>query len=586
MNAKDYVMVKVQKALASSSVLKIEDITIIAQLIRVFVLAYNLKSDLTLAREIKDQEIISKLLQIHQELPASVAFLEAGLGLEQINNLASHEQILTLLEKSLAKITGNTPAKIYSENNSFLPLVITVGGTNGKGTCVTFLRSLLKDLQIVSLTSPHIREYNERILFNGKPIPYQTYGWAIEILEQILAYYLKQTQKADGYFNFSQQNTLLAQLFAYLYRANILIQEVGIGGLYDTTNALDAHIAIITSIGLDHTELLGESLESIAKNKIAIAREAGKVIFVPNLQLLPPELQEQLNFASLHKLDLAEQLYPKSNLEAAYTAYQLLVKIKDLGIEGHSLGYLTRESKYEFSCGEIDFRLRSKASFALALAEQQAKINLPLLKNKDIEGAIKEMNLYGRLSFLSALGKQALVTSINKAYSLELDKVNIILDVAHNPPAVEKSCEILAKKLPEDSYTLFIVAFGKEKDINQCLEKIEQFSLPAQIILVPLEHQYRGVTFTDYQQRVNNFEKLYLASSLDQVLQEITQARTFKEIMNKFVLHTLTLKYKEELLKSNNKSQINLVFMGSFYLLAQLCNDYNFALENKDFRLL
>jgi dihydrofolate synthase/folylpolyglutamate synthase len=125
--------------------------------------------------------------------------------------------------------------------------VITVGGTNGKGSCVAMLEAIAQaaDYRTVCYTSPHLLRYNERIRCNGEPAS-----------DDALCAAFAQIDAARGeitltYFEFG---TLAALVLALTEQPDLLVLEVGLGGRLDAVNVIDADVAVVTSIGRDHTE--------------------------------------------------------------------------------------------------------------------------------------------------------------------------------------------------------------------------------------------------------------------------------------------------------------------------------------------
>ncbi len=143
--------------------------------------------------------------------------------------------------------------------------VITVGGTNGKGSTVALLASLLRAAgwRDGSFTSPHLLRYNERISVAGVPA---TDAELIGAFERIEA------ARGTTTLTFFEYNTLAAlDLFASA-QVDVMLLEVGLGGRLDSVNLIDADVAVICSIGLDHRDWLGDSLEDIGREKAGILR--------------------------------------------------------------------------------------------------------------------------------------------------------------------------------------------------------------------------------------------------------------------------------------------------------------------------
>ena len=157
--------------------------------------------------------------------------------------------------------------------------VIHVTGTNGKGSTIAFLRDLLvaHGLTVGTFVSPHLVTVHDRVCINGLPIADATFQ---DLLQQI--YDLEQ-EVARIYepFRYFEVMTLVMFLYFRDQQPDLALVEVGIGGLLDTTNVVDPLISVITSIGLDHQDLLGSSLEAIAEQKAGIIKPGSPVVVGP-----------------------------------------------------------------------------------------------------------------------------------------------------------------------------------------------------------------------------------------------------------------------------------------------------------------
>ena len=143
--------------------------------------------------------------------------------------------------------------------------VITVGGTNGKGSCVAFIEAIAQaaGYQTACYTSPHLRRYNERVRIGG-----------VAATDEALCAAFARVDQARGetpltYFEFGTLAAL--DLFAAA-KPDLVVLEVGLGGRLDAVNLIDADCAVVTSIGHDHTAWLGETLDAIAGEKAGIFR--------------------------------------------------------------------------------------------------------------------------------------------------------------------------------------------------------------------------------------------------------------------------------------------------------------------------
>jgi dihydrofolate synthase/folylpolyglutamate synthase len=143
--------------------------------------------------------------------------------------------------------------------------VITVGGTNGKGSCVAMLEAIYRaaGYRTAAYTSPHLIRYNERVRLDGEPVTD----------DALCAAFARVEQARDGApLTYFEYGTLAALDLFVRARPEIAILEVGLGGRLDAVNLLDAEVAVVTSIGLDHTAWLGETLDEIAAEKAGIFR--------------------------------------------------------------------------------------------------------------------------------------------------------------------------------------------------------------------------------------------------------------------------------------------------------------------------
>ena len=149
---------------------------------------------------------------------------------------------------------------------------VHVGGTNGKGSTVTFLRSILQSggYSVGTFTSPYIEQFNERISFNGKPITDEELIQLANVIRP-LADDLEDTE-LGGPTEFEVITAMAFYYFANIRKVDIVIFEVGLGGRFDSTNIIQPLASIITNIGIDHTNILGNTYEEIAFEKAGIIK--------------------------------------------------------------------------------------------------------------------------------------------------------------------------------------------------------------------------------------------------------------------------------------------------------------------------
>ena len=147
-----------------------------------------------------------------------------------------------------------------------------VAGTNGKGSVCAFLDSILRKggYKTALFTSPHLVKINERIKIDGR-----------DISDDDFAYYLEKVQEVvEEPLSFFEYLFLMALLYFSRENADYCILETGLGGTYDSTNVVTPEISVITSIGLDHMKILGDTLEKIACEKAGIIKPGKPVVYM------------------------------------------------------------------------------------------------------------------------------------------------------------------------------------------------------------------------------------------------------------------------------------------------------------------
>ncbi|MDX1803295.1 MAG: folylpolyglutamate synthase/dihydrofolate synthase family protein [Alcanivorax sp.] len=213
----------------------------------------------------------------------------------------------SLLARWLARIEAMHPAEIelgldrvrqVAERLGVLTLpmpVITVAGTNGKGSTVRLMQALAQQggRQVCVYTSPHLHHFNERIVLPSGQASDRALCVAFDAVEQARG------EIGLTYFEF----TTLAALWLFSRsNADLVILEVGLGGRLDATNVVEPSVAVVTSVGLDHQDWLGHDRETIAMEKAGIARAGlalvyGETDWPANLEQLAEQHDAQAVFA-------------------------------------------------------------------------------------------------------------------------------------------------------------------------------------------------------------------------------------------------------------------------------------------------
>ena len=302
--------------------------------------------------------------------------------------------------------------------------VITVAGTNGKGSCVATMQSILlaHGYSVGSFTSPHFLRYNERICINGKAVDDALIIDAFEIIDSL------REQISLTYFEF---NTLAALIIFSRSDLDVVLLEVGLGGRLDAANIINADIAILTSVDLDHQQWLGDTRAKIAEEKLGIAR--------PNKPLI-----------------IGETKYPDGfDILVADTQAQAL--------------WLGRDFKFT----ESDQSLTIKPNWH---DKEVSFTQLDKLSSKGLLAVNKTVALQALISLGCRLDADKTRSAINNAavmgrhQRLSYQSVPIILDVAHNPAAAA----VLAEKLKSQQGEIIAVASVLEdKDWSEMVSQLK-----------------------------------------------------------------------------------------------------------------
>jgi dihydrofolate synthase / folylpolyglutamate synthase len=342
--------------------------------------------------------------------------------------------------------------------DSFDCPVITVAGTNGKGSSVTFLEHILlaANYKVATYTSPHLINFTERIKINGRDVGEAELCKAFEVIDAAVKNSL--SENCSWHLTYFEFTTLAAFYIFKNTSLDALILEIGLGGRFDAVNIIDPDIALIATIALDHTNLLGNDRETIGREKAGIMRSNKPVVCGdPNLPNSIINYAQEIG-AKLYRLnqDFSYQLHANSwDWESAQT------KLKNLPIP-----------------------------------------QLPIQNAANVLMAIELLNS------LLAIEPEAIRTGLANAklmgrYHILASNPEIIVDVAHNP----ESGGLLAKRLrdnPGIGRTFAVVGMLKDKDITNTLKPFT--GLVSTWYLTDLNNP-RGATAELLKQQLGAFEK-------------------------------------------------------------------------------
>ena len=354
-------------------------------------------------------------------------WLHSRIGLNFRSGLGRMQQAVDLL--------GN-PEKTYP--------IIHVTGTNGKGSTIAFMRELFvaHGKKVGTFTSPHIISINDRICINGQPIADEDFirtANQVKDMEKTLL-------ETHDHLSFFELLTLIALLYFGEQDVDLVLLEVGIGGLLDTTNVVTGEIAVITSIGLDHQETLGDSLEEIAEQKAGIFKAGKKAVIAklaPEAELVCQKRAKELDVA-LYRAGQDFTL-KDSNFSSRLASFSRL----EIGLEG----------TYQQENAALALQ-----TFLLFMASREERVDEELVRQ-----ALQETHWAGRL---------------------ERIRPQIYLDGAHNLPALTRLVEFIQEKIQQGYQVRILFGALKRKDYQGMLGYLTE-QLP-QVKLKVTGFDYQG----------------------------------------------------------------------------------------------
>ena len=302
-------------------------------------------------------------------------------------------------------------------------LVFTVAGTNGKGSTVAILESILIEngFNVGSYTSPHLLNFNERIKINKMHASTKEICEAFEIIEE---------SRGDVTLTFFEFSTLAAFIVFSEKKLDIIILEVGLGGRLDAVNIIDPDVSIITNIGLDHTSILGDDLEKIAYEKSGIMRQGKNTV---------------IGYKNPHN--------------------SIMQNANEIG------------SKLCIIDEDFSFELNSKNSWTFSNLDN-VKIKY---KNPGLNGVIQINNAATAIQAIHccekiSLDKEKTNIGLSKAqilgrFQVENTSPLTILDMAHNEQSIEMLIKNLEDYYPENNFHA-VFAILKDKDVNKILKML------------------------------------------------------------------------------------------------------------------
>jgi len=311
------------------------------------------------------------------------------------NQLPMYQQVGAIAYK---KDLTNTILLANHLGNPELQLkTIHVAGTNGKGSTSSLLASVLQEAgyKVGLYTSPHLKDFRERIKINGK-----------EITEEFVVDFVHKHQSffETNELSFFEMTVGLAFDYFVKEKVNFAVIEVGLGGRLDSTNIITPLVSVITNIGLDHTQLLGTTLEAIAFEKAGIIKEKIPVVigeYMAETQQVFIEKAKREHAAIYFASDLITEVYPTA-LQGDYQLQNRKTVIQTIKI--------LQKNKL------------------LQLSEEDIKNGfLNVVKNTGLQGRWQILNASPKVICDTAHNKQGLALVINQLLKENFDTLHIVL---------------------------------------------------------------------------------------------------------------------------------------------------------------
>ena len=291
--------------------------------------------------------------------------------------------------------------------------VITVAGTNGKGSTVAFIEAIARagGWKVGAYTSPHLLRYNERVRIEAEEVADDALVAAFAVVE---------AARGDTPLTYFEFGTLAALWLFQRASLDLVVLEVGLGGRLDAVNLVDADVAVVTTVDIDHTGWLGSDRESIGREKAGIAR-------------------------AWKPLVLGEVDPPSSVLRHAYAIGANAIRL------GSDFFHEPVDAAH-WRWREVGAELRLPAP-RLAAPPQRANASTAIAALRALPRALPEA------AFAQGV---ATATLPGRLQCLQRDGVEIVLDVAHNPQAARELAAWLRRRPPAPTVAVFAALADKD----------------------------------------------------------------------------------------------------------------------------
>jgi len=324
---------------------------------------------------------------------------------------------------------------------------IHIAGTNGKGSTAAIITAFAKahGLRVGTFTSPHMDSIRERIQLDGVPLEEEPFWQAASVIKEVESRLLEEW----GAFNYFEILTAMMFFVFQQEAVDLAIIEVGIGGLLDNTNVGHPLVSVITTIGLDHQDLLGSTLEEITAQKAGIIKAGQQVVVGP----VTRECMDVIR-STASKQGATVQAFGEdfSLVEDSYQDDELTIPLKQLALNG------------AFQKENATVAIRAFRSWMEATRRS--------MQTKLVESSLPVVSWPGRMEVLQ-------------------ETPLVIIDGAHNLPAIERLVQNMTARVGKKQTLLFSAL--TRKDSQQMLLRLQE-ALPDVNIILTSFHPSRGMS--------------------------------------------------------------------------------------------
>ena len=356
---------------------------------------------------------------------------------------------------------------------------IHIAGTNGKGSTAAMVTAFAKahGLRVGTFTSPHMDSIRERIQLDGVPLGEEPFWQAASVIKEVESRLLEEW----GAFNYFEILTAMMFVVFQQEAVDLAIIEVGIGGLLDNTNVGHPLVSVITTIGLDHQDLLGSTLEEITAQKAGIIKAGQQVVVGPVTRECMDVVREIASEKGATVQAFGEDF---SLVEDSYQDTVLTISLKQLALNG------------AFQKENATVAIRAFRSWMDATGRS--------VQPDFIDSALRVVSWPGRMEVLQ-------------------ETPLVIIDGAHNLPAIERLVQNMTAHVGKKQTLLFSAL--TRKDSQQMLAKLQE-ALPDVNIILTSFHPSRGLSIAKSDVEV------YLDS------RKISYEESFEEVIDRFASST------------------------------------------------